>query len=205
MSVSGLPKVLELTIDSVLENGKLASYKIAGNGPRTIRSSYDLMQIWSDTSVSPIHHLTLLRRKSTNQMRRERERLEEHENPSTKTIVQQKFGSKKSNACRDTTMNPQIFRDDSALHSQSVFDTATCTGLETKQIETQRENSPNNSLPLRANCSNGQHHRDEQHSFDTTTRKRTTEEEKARMITHRSNKTTGPSNSHDDHDTASVS
>ena len=87
-------------------------------------------------------------------------------------------------------MNPQICGDDSALPSQSVFDTATCTGLETKQIETQRENSPNNSLPLRTNCSNDQHHRDEQQPFDTTTRKRIAEEEKARMITHGSNKTT---------------
>ena len=35
MPGSGLPKVLELTIDSIFENGKLVSYKIAGNGPRT--------------------------------------------------------------------------------------------------------------------------------------------------------------------------
>ena len=144
MPVSGLPTVLELTIDSILENGKLASYKIAGNGPRTtIVLRFDTNM--ADTSVSPIHQSTPLRRKSTNQRRQERERLEEHENPSTKKIVQQKFGS---NACRDTTMYPQICGDDSALHSQSVFDTATCTGLETKQTETQRENSPNNSLPL---------------------------------------------------------
>ena len=116
--------------------------------------------------------------------------------------MQQKFGSK---TCRETAMNPQIFGDDSALNSQSVLDTATCTGLETKQRETQRENIPNNSLPLRANCSNDQHYREEQQLFDTTTRKRTTEEEKTRMITHGSNKTTGLSNSHNDHDTASVS
>ena len=60
-------------------------------------------------------------------------------------------------------------------------------------------------LPLRANCSDDQHYRDEQQLFDTTTRKRTTEEEKTRMITHGSNKTTGLSNRHNDHDTASVS
>ena len=191
---------MELTIDSILEHGKLASYKIAGNGPRTtIVLRFDANM--ADTSVSPIHQSTPLRRKSTNQRRGERERLEEHENPSTKKIVQQKFGS---NACRDMTMNPQICGDDSALHSQSVLDTATCTGLETKQTETQRENSPNNSLPLRANCSNDQHHRDEQQPLDTTTRKRTTDEEKTRMITHGSNKTTGLSNIHSDHDTASV-
>ena len=200
MSVSGLPTALELIIDSILENGKLASYKIAGNGPRTtIALRFDTNV--ADTSVSPIHQSTPLRRKTTNQRRRERERLEEHENPSTKKIVQQKFGSK---ACRDTTMNPQICGDDIALRSKSVFDTAICTGLETKQTETQRENSPNNSLTLRANCSNDQHHRDEQQPLDATTSKRTTEEEKTRMITHGSNKTTGLSNIHNDHDTASV-
>ena len=130
------------------------------------------------------------------------ERLEQHENSPSETIVQQRFGSK---TYRETAMNPHIFGDDSALHSQSVLDTANCTGLETKQTETQRENITNNSLPLRANCSNDQHHRDEQQLFDTTTRKRTTEEEKARMITHGSNKTTGLSNSHNDHDTAFMS
>ena len=102
-------------------------------------------------------------------------------------------------------MNPQIFGDDSALHSQSVFDTATCSGLGTKQTETQRENISNDSLPLRTNCSNDQHYKEEQQLFDATTRKRTTEEEKTRMITHGSNKTTGLCNSHNDHDTASVS
>ena len=128
MPGSGLPKVLELTIvelaiNSILENGKLALYKIAANGPQTtIVLRFDANMV--DTSVSPIHLSTPLRRKSTNQRRRERARLEEHENPSTKKIVQQKFGS---NVCRETTMNPQICGDDSALHSQSVFDTATCT------------------------------------------------------------------------------
>ena len=200
MQVSGLPTVLELTINSILENGKLASYKIAGNGPRTtIVLRFDANM--ADSSVSPIHQSTPIRRKSTNQRRREKERLEEHENPSTKKIVQQKFGS---NACRDTTMNHQICGDDSALHFQSVLDIVTCTCLETKQTETQPENSPNNSLPLKANCSNDQHHRDEQQPLDTTTRKRTTEEEKTRMITHGSNKATGLSNIHTDHDTASV-
>ena len=201
MSGSGLPKVLDRTIDSILENGKLASYKIARNGPRTaIVLRFDANK--ADTRVSPIHQSTPLRRKSTNYSRRERERLGQHENPPAERIVHQTFGSK---TCRETAMNPQIFEDDSALHSQSVFDTAICTGLGTKQTETQRENIPNNSFLLRANCINEQHYRDEQQLFDTTIRKRTTEEEKTKMITHGSNKTTGLSNSHNDHDTASVS
>ena len=60
-----MPKVLELTIDSILENGKLASYKIAGNGPRTtIVLRFDANM--ADTSVSPIHQSTPLLQKSTN-------------------------------------------------------------------------------------------------------------------------------------------
>ena len=91
MPGSGLPKVLELTIDSILENGKLASYKIAGNGPRTtIVLRFDANM--ADTSVSPIHQSTPLRRKSTNDSRRESKRLEQHENPPAERIVQQKFG-----------------------------------------------------------------------------------------------------------------
>ena len=35
MPGSGLPKILELTIENILEKGNFASYKIAGNGPRT--------------------------------------------------------------------------------------------------------------------------------------------------------------------------
>ena len=146
MPGSGLPKVLELAIDGILENGKLASYKIAGNRPRTtIVLRFDANM--ADTSESPIHQSTPLRRKSTNDSRRERERSEQHENPPAGRIVQQKFGSKR---CRETAMNSQIFGDDSALHSQSVCDTATCIGLEIKQTETQRENVSNNLLPLRA-------------------------------------------------------
>ena len=177
MPGSGLPKVLDRTIDSILENGKLASYKIARNGPRTaIVLRFDANK--ADTRVSPIHQSTPLRRKSTNYSRRERERLGQHENPPAERIVHQTFGSK---TCRETAI------------------------LGTKQTETQRENIPNNSLLLRANCINDQHYRDEQQLFDTTIRKRTTEEEKTKMITHGSNKTTGLSNSHNDHDTASVS
>ena len=82
MSSFGLPKILELTIDSILENGKLASYKIAGNGLRTSIVLRFKARI-AGTSVSPIHQSTSLRRKSTNQMRRDKERLEQHKNPST--------------------------------------------------------------------------------------------------------------------------
>ena len=62
----------------------------------------------------------------------------------------------------------------------NVFDPATCTGQESEQTETQRENSPNISLPLEATCSNDQHHRDKQQPFDSTTRKRTMEEEETK-------------------------
>ena len=124
----GIAQGLGADYRQYLENGKLATYKIAGNGPRTtIVLRFDANM--ADTSVSPIHQSTPLRRKSTNDSKREKERLE-HENPPAERIVQQKFGSK---TCRETAMNPQIFVADIALHSQSVFDTATCIGLETNK------------------------------------------------------------------------
>ena len=50
----GLPKILEQTINNILEEYKLASYKIAGNGPRTtIVLRFDANM--ADASVSPIH------------------------------------------------------------------------------------------------------------------------------------------------------
>ena len=107
--------------------------------------------------------------------------------------MQQNFSS---NTCREEGIKPQICGFNSALHSQSVFDTATCTGRETEQTKTQGENSPNNLLPLRANRSNNQHLRYQQQPFDSTTRERTTEEEETRMITHRSNKTTASVSQH---------
>ena len=50
----GLPKILEQTINNILEESKLVSYKIAGNGPRaTIVLRFDANM--ADASVSPIH------------------------------------------------------------------------------------------------------------------------------------------------------
>ena len=53
----GLPKILEQTINNILEELKLSSYKIAGNGPRTtIVLRFDANM--ADSSVSPIHQST---------------------------------------------------------------------------------------------------------------------------------------------------
>ena len=41
----GLPKTLEQTINNILEESKLASYKIAGMG-RGLQLSYNSMQTW---------------------------------------------------------------------------------------------------------------------------------------------------------------
>ena len=52
-----VPKILEQTINNILEESKLASYKIAGNGPRTtIVLRFDANM--ANASVSPIHQST---------------------------------------------------------------------------------------------------------------------------------------------------
>ena len=74
----GLPKVLEQTTNNILEESKLVSYKIAGNGPRTtIVLRFDANMEYE--SVSPIHRSTpqgWYRRKSPGQKRRDGERLQ---------------------------------------------------------------------------------------------------------------------------------
>ena len=53
----GLPKIMEQTLNNILEESKLASYKIVGNGPRTtIVLRFDANM--ADASVSPIHQST---------------------------------------------------------------------------------------------------------------------------------------------------
>ena len=57
MPCFGLPQILEQTINNIFLESKLASYKIAGNGPRTtIVLLFDANM--ADASVSPMHQST---------------------------------------------------------------------------------------------------------------------------------------------------
>ena len=142
-----------------------------------------------------LHQSTPLRRKSTSQMRQDRERFKQYKNRSTERIVQQNLGS---NTCRETAMNAQIRGDDSPLHSHSYLHkvrdrTNQYTAREqsqrfvtTKQIVvTMNTTEMSNSILIRL------------------LQKSTMEEEETRI--NESNKVTDLSNSHDDQAKASMS
>ena len=109
--------------------------------------------------------------------------------------MQQDFGSNQhllpfgSNTCRGTATNPQICGDDFALRSQGVFDSYLHRARDRANRNSARRQSQQ-FFTTEINCSNDQHNRDNREPFDSISRKRTTEEEETRMITHRSNKIT---------------
>ena len=78
----GLPRILEQTMSNILDISQLSSFKIAGNGPRTtIVLRFD--ECMADANVSPIHRSTpqsYYRRKPPIQMKRDRDRMEQHRN-----------------------------------------------------------------------------------------------------------------------------
>ena len=185
----GLPKILEQTINSTLEESKLASYKIAGNGPRTtIVLRFDANM--ADASVSPIHQSTpqgWYRRKSPGQKRRDGERLQKQINLSRERIDNQNSSLSRFN---EIATKNQVYGDDSALHSQSDLNTATSTRGQAEQNERQQETSPSNPIKLRRNFEKDQLDRNEKQPFDSTTI----------LTMHRSNQNTGLCNSQVDHD-----
>ena len=119
----GLPKILEQTISNILDISQLSSFKTAGNGPRTtIVLRFD--ECMADASVSPIHLSTprsCYRRKPPTQTRRDRERIEQHGNLSAEKIVRENNSSRQYN--KDENVN-RICKEDSALHSTSLFEAA---------------------------------------------------------------------------------
>ena len=196
----GLPKILEQTINNILEESKLASYKIAGNGPRTmIILRFDANM--ADASVSPIHQSTpqgLYRRKSPGQNRRDGERLQKQINLSRERIDNQNCSISRFS---ENATKIQVYGDDSALHSQSDLNTATSTRGQAEQNERQQETSPNNPMKLRTNFEKDQLDRNEKQPFDSTTSGEAMAEREESILTmHRSNQNTGLCNSQVDHD-----
>ena len=196
----GLPKFLEQTINNILEESKLASYKIAGNGPRTtIVLRFDANM--ADASVSPIHQSTpqgWYRRKSPGQNRREGERLQKQINLSRESIDNQNCSLSRFG---EIATKIQVYGDDSALHSQSDLNTATSTRGQAEQNERQQETSPNNPIKLRTICEKNQLDRNEKQPFDlTTSGEAMAAREESTLTMHRSNQNTGLCNSQVDHD-----
>ena len=197
----GLPKILEQTINNILEESRFALYKIAGNGPMTtIVLRFDANM--ADASMSPIHQSTpqgWYLRKSPGQKKRDGERLQKQINLSRERIDNPNCSL--SRFIEIATMIQVYGGDDSALHSQSDLNTATSTRGQAEQNERQQETNPNNPIKLRTNFEKDQLDRNEKQPFDSTpSDEDMTEREESILTMHRSNQNTGLCNSQVDHD-----
>ena len=132
MSGYGLPKALELTLNKILQDSQLASYKIAGNGRlTTIDLRFDACM--ADTIVSPLHQSTPKSYcwKSPSKLNKD---IERYVNLRREEMDHQNNSPSKRN--ETAAMNEYI--DDSALHSLSLLDTASLT-RETAQRESKQK------------------------------------------------------------------
>ena len=188
LSGYGLPKTLQ--------DSQLASYKIAGNGPRTtIVLRFDACM--EDASVSPLHQLTPKSycRKSPNQLNKDVER---HVKLRREEIDHQNSSPNKRNGT--ASMN-QISKDVSALHSLRLDrSTSSPTNRETAQHERKQAKSPNNKVPLKTAVKKDQQGGGEQQIFATTLGKEAREKDETRLRV--KNQCTDLSNSQGDQDTA---
>ena len=134
----GLPKILEQTINNILEESKLASYKIAGNGPRTtIVLRFDANM--ADASVSPMHQSTpqgCYRWMSPGQKRRDGERLQQHINIPRERLDNLNCSFSKFSKIATKI---QVYEDDSALHSQSYSNHNKATGRKKRDNKRQQQ------------------------------------------------------------------
>ena len=165
MSGYGLPKTLELILNNILQDSQLASYKIAGNGPRTtIVLRFDACM--EDASVSPLHQSTpkSYGRKSSSQSNKDVER---HVKVRREEMDYQNNGSSKRN--ETAAMNLKS-KDDSAFHSLSLLDrsTSSLTNRETAHNERRQAKSPNNKVLLKTAVKKDQQGGGEQQIFATT-------------------------------------
>ena len=146
---------------------ELASYKIAGNGPRTtIVLRFDACM--EDASVSPLHQSTPKSycRKSPSQLNKDVQR---HVKLRREEMDHQKSSPKKRNG---TAAMNQISKDNSVLHSLSLLDrsrsTSSPTNRETAQHERKQAKSPNNKVALKTAVKIDEQGGGEQEIFATT-------------------------------------
>ena len=176
----GYPRILEQTINNILDISQLTSFKIAGNGPWTTIVD----ECMADASVSPIHRSTpqsCYRRKPPIQMRRDRERIEQHRNSSADKIVHENNSSKQYN--RDENVN-RVCKDDSALHSISPLEAAIPVIREKAQDYLQQEKrSANSTLPV-TDIKEDEQDSDELQHFGFDLHKETRKTDETRVKTH---------------------
>ena len=188
----GLPRILEQTISNILDISQLSSFKIAGNRPRTtIVLRFD--EIHRSTPQS------CYRRKPPIQMRRDRARMEQHRNLPAEKIVRENNSSRQYN--KDENLN-RICKDDSALHSVSLFETAIPARREKAQDDVQQEKRPASSILSVTDIKEDGQDRDELQLLGFDLHKETTKIEETRVKTH--NQSTVLPNSQVFQDAASV-
>ena len=197
MSGYGLPKTLELTLNNILQDSQLASYKIAGNAPRTtIVLRCDACM--EDASVSPLHQSTLksYRRKSSSQSNKDVER---HVKLRRKEMDHQNNSPSKRNVTASMNLKS---KDDSAIHSLSLLDRSTSspTHRETAQHQRKQAKRPNNKVLLKTAVKKDQQGGGEQQIFATTLGKEAREKDETRLKIRY--QFTDLSNSQGDQDTA---
>ena len=197
MSGWGLPKTLELTLSNILQDPQLASYKIAGKGPRTtIVLRFDACV--EDASVSPLYQSTPKSycRKSPSQLNKDVERHVK--------LLREKMDNQNSdpNKRNETAAMNLKSKDDSALHSLSLLDRSTSspTNRETAQHERKQAKTPNNKVPLKTAVKKDQQGGGEQQIFATTLGEEAREKDETRLKV--KNQCTDLSNSQGDQDTA---
>ena len=132
-------------------------------------------------------------------MRRDRERMEQHRNLSAEKIVQENNSSRQYN--KDENVN-RICKDDSALHSTSLFEAATHPRIEKAQDDIQQENRPTSSILPVTDVGEEEQDRDELQLFSCDLHRETRKTEETRVKTH--NKSTVLQNSQVYQDAASV-
>ena len=178
MSGYGLPKTVELTLNIILQDSQLASYEIAGNGPRTIIVlRFDACM--EDASVSSLHQSTPKSycRKSPSQLNKDVER---HVKLRREEMDHQNSSPNKRN--ETLAMNLKC-KNDSALHSLSLLhrSTSSPTNRETAQHERKQAKSPNNKVPLKAAVKKDQQGAGEQQNFARTLGKEAREKDETRL------------------------
>ena len=189
---------MELKLNNILQNSQLASYKIAGNGPRTTTIVLRFDACMEDASVSPQHQSTPKSycRKSPSQVNKDVER---HVKLRREEMDHQNNSPSKRNG---TAAMDQISKDNSALHSLSLLDrsTSSSTNRERAQHESKQAKRPNNKVLLKTAVKKDQQGGFEQQIFATTLGKEAQEKDETRLKI--KNQCTDLSNNQSDQDTA---
>ena len=114
------------------------------------------------------------------QLRTERERMEQHRNLSAEKIVHENNSIRQNHKAENAN---RICKDDSALHSISLFETAIPARREKAHDDIQQEERPGNTIVPETDIEENAWDRDEQQLFGYALHKETTKIEEMRVKT----------------------